>query len=309
MAEKDKIFSAGGQAVIEGVMMRSMHRLAIAVRRPDGRISVKKETIESIADRHSFLRWPFIRGIFNLVQMLILGFRGLIHSANETMDKIEEELTFLEVLISIILAVGFAIILFKFVPLLIAQYFYSRFPVVEESNILFNIIDGFTKILLFVFYVFIISLMKDVRRLFEYHGAEHKTINCYEDRKKLTVSNVRKYSTLHPRCGTNFILIVLILSILVYTTIPGDFSFWAKFGLRLLLLPVIAGISYELLKLTGRYRDSILMRAVALPGLAVQKITTREPDRFQIQVGIAALRGVIGKNKENKKGRKSRKKK
>ncbi len=292
---KEEIFSAGGQAVIEGVMMRSRHRLAIAVRRPDGKITVRKETIKSVADRHKFLRWPFIRGVFNLVQMLVIGFKGLIHSANETMDKIEEELTFLEIFLSVILAVGFAIILFKFVPLLIAQYFYSRFTFVEESNVLFNVIDGITKILLFVFYVFVISLMKDVRRLFEYHGAEHKTVNCYEDRKKLTVSNVKKHSTLHPRCGTNFILIVLILSILVYTLIPKDFSFWAKFGLRLLLLPAIAGISYEILKLSGKYRHNPVMRVIALPGLAVQKITTREPDRYQISVGIAALKGVIGK--------------
>jgi len=290
---KEKIFSAGGQAVIEGVLIRSQHKLAIAVRRPSGKISVKKEKIISIADRHAFLRWPFVRGLFNLAQMLVIGFRALIHSANETMDKIEEELTYLEIVFSIVLAIGFALLFFKLFPLMIAQFFYNRFPFVAQSNIVFNLIDGITKIILFVLYVFIISLMRDVKRLFEYHGAEHKAVNCYEAGEDITIKNVKKYPTLHPRCGTNFILIVFLFSILVYTFIPKDYSFWLKFGLRILLLPVIAGVSYELLKLTGKYRDNWLMRAVAFPGLAVQLITTREPDEKQIEVSIAALKGVI----------------
>jgi len=211
------------------------------------------------------------------------------------MDKVEEELTFMEIVFSVVFAILFAIVLFKFVPLLIAQYFYKTFDFVAQSNVLFNLIDGITKISLFVIYVLVISVMKDVRTIFEYHGAEHMTVNCYEDGKKLTVANVKKYSTLHPRCGTNFVLIVLILSILVYTVIPKDYSFWLKFGLRVLLLPVIAGISYEILKMCGKHRHSILMKIVAAPGLAVQYITTREPDDKQLEVGIAALKGVISK--------------
>ncbi|MBU0536543.1 MAG: DUF1385 domain-containing protein [Nanoarchaeota archaeon] len=292
---KEKIFSAGGQAVIEGVLMRSMHNLAVAVRKPNGKISIKKEKIVSIADRVSILRWPFIRGVFNLFQMLIIGFKALIHSANESMDKVEEELTFMEIVFSIVLAIGFAIILFKALPFLVAVLFERTFSFVKENYIIFNIIDGVTKITFFILYIFIISLMRDVKRIFEYHGAEHKTVNCYEAGESLTVKNVKKYSTLHPRCGTNFVLIVLILSILVYTFIPKSLELWARFGLRILLLPVIAGISYEILKLCGKYRDNILMHAVALPGLAVQMITTREPDNKQIEVAIAALNGVIHK--------------
>ncbi|MCX6707960.1 MAG: DUF1385 domain-containing protein [Candidatus Woesearchaeota archaeon] len=293
--EKVKIFSAGGQAVIEGVMMRSEYRLAIAVRRPNKKISVKKETIKSISDKITFFRWPFVRGIFNLFQMLYIGMKALIYSANESMDKVEEELTFLEIVFSIVFAIGFAIILFKFVPLLIAQYFYNTFAFVHNSSIVFNLIDGFTKMFLFVVYILVISLMRDVRTIFEYHGAEHKAVNCYEAEDELTVKNVKKYPRLHPRCGTNFILLVFLLSIIVYTLIPKEFSFWAKFGLRLLLLPVIAGISYELLKLCGKYRHNFFLKLVALPGLAAQLITTREPDNRQIEVGIAALKGVISK--------------
>lgn len=293
--EKEKIFSAGGQAVIEGVMMRSEHRLAIAVRKPNKRISVKAEEIKSIADAVTVFRWPFIRGVFNLIQMLYIGFKALIHSANESMDKVEEELTFMEIVFSIVFAIGFAIVVFKFLPLLIAQYFYNTFSFIRNSNIMFNLIDGITKVILFVLYVFVISLMRDVKKIFEYHGAEHKTVNCYEAGEALTVNNVSKYPTLHPRCGTNFVLIVFIMSIFVYSFIPKGFSFWAKFGLRILLLPVIAGISYELLKLCGKYRENWLLKLVAMPGLAVQMITTREPDDRQIEVGIAALKGVIRK--------------
>ncbi|MBD3313460.1 DUF1385 domain-containing protein [Candidatus Woesearchaeota archaeon] len=294
---KEKIFSAGGQAVIEGVLMRSQHNLAIAVRKHDGKISVKKERIKSIADRHAFLRWPFIRGIFNLFQMLAIGMKGLIYSANESMDKIEEELTFLEILLSIILAVGFALLFFKFFPLLVAYLLSGVFPIVEKHYLIFNLIDGVTKIALFVVYVFIISLMRDVKRIFEYHGAEHKTVNCYEAGEELVPKNVKKYPTLHPRCGTNFVLIVLIFSIVVYSFIPSYASFWWKFGLRIMLLPVIAAISYEILKLCGRYRDNWLMHLIAMPGLAVQMITTREPDKKQIEVAIASLKGVIRKKR------------
>ena len=295
--EKVRIFAAGGQAVIEGVMMRSQHRLAIAVRKPNKKISVKKETIKSISDSMTVFRWPFIRGIFNLFQMLYIGMGALIYSANESMDKVEEELTFLEIVFSIVFAIGFAIILFKFVPLLVAQYFYNTFAFVHSSSIMFNLIDGFTKMLLFVVYILVISMMRDVKTIFEYHGAEHKAVNCYEAGDELTVRNVRKYPRLHPRCGTNFVLLVFLLSIIVYTFIPKEYSFWAKFGLRLLLLPIIAGMSYELLKLCGKYRHNFILKIVALPGLAVQLITTREPDSRQIEVGIAALKGVISKER------------
>ena len=293
--DKDELISAGGQAVIEGVMMRSKHCLSIAVRKPSGKISLRLERIKSLSDRVRILGWPFFRGMVAMVEMMVVGIKALNYSANESMGEDEEEMTPFQIGISLVLALGFAILLFKFLPLLLAQLIRDHIPLVRESYTLFNIIDGIIKISLFVLYIAAISLMKDVRRLFMYHGAEHAAVNCYEARRPLTVKNVLKHTTIHPRCGTSFILIVLILSILLYTFIPQGYSFWAKLGLRILLLPVIAGISYELLRLAGKRRKSLIMRAVSLPGMAVQRITTRRFDGKQAEVAIKALKAVLKK--------------
>ncbi len=289
----EKLITAGGQAVIEGVMMRSSRHIAIAVRKPDGSISVKKERIKSLGDKVACLKWPFLRGMLGLVEMMIVGIRALSYSANESGEGEDEELSWWHMAISISFALVFALALFKFVPLLIASFLEKNNTLVQNHYLLFNAIDGIVKIALFIGYVAVISLMGDVRRLFEYHGAEHSAVNCYEAKKPLEVDHVRRFTTLHPRCGTSFILIVLILSILVYTFIPASFSFWAKLGMRLALLPIITGISFELLRLAGKYRESWLLKLVVLPGLGVQKLTTRTPDENQVEVAIKALKAVL----------------
>ncbi len=301
---KEKLITAGGQAVIEGVMMRSTNHVAIAVRKPNNKISLKKDKLKPLGEKCKILAWPFIRGVFNLGEMLIYGIKALNYSANESTEEEEEQLSSWHIAVSLVIAFAFAILLFKFVPLLLAQLASNTFAFVKDHYIIFNLIDGLSKILLFVLYVLVISAMKDVNRLFQYHGAEHKAVHCYEAKKKLTIANVKKFSTLHPRCGTSFILIVLVLSILVYTFIPQSFSFLGKLGLRLAFLPVIAGISYELLRLAGKFSDNIIMRIVVWPGMMVERITTREPDRHQIEVAIKALDAVLNEVKKDSKKKK-----
>ncbi|MBI4150387.1 DUF1385 domain-containing protein [Candidatus Woesearchaeota archaeon] len=292
---KEKLISAGGQAVIEGVMMRSKHHLTIAVRKPTGTISLRTERIRSLSDKLPFLAWPFFRGIVAMIEMMVIGVRALNYSANESLGEHDEEMTPVQIGLSLVLALGFAILLFKFLPLLLAQIIQNYFPIVKKSYALFNIIDGMIKITLFVLYIACISVMQDVRRLFMYHGAEHAAVNCYEARLPLTPKNVLKHTTIHPRCGTSFILIVLILSVFMYTFIPRDYSFWPKLGLRILFLPVIAGIAYEVLRLAGRYRESWFMKVVSWPGMLMQRLTTRRFDSKQAEVAISALQAVLKK--------------
>ena len=280
-----KCVSVGGQAVIEGVLMKNNDKIAIAVRRPDKKISVKKEKIPPISKKIKFLGWPFFRGTVNLIEMLILGIKALNCSANESLGEEEEKIKPWEFAITTTFAVAVAVGLFILLPLWLTK-------ATKTAGILFNIIDGVIRIGIFVLYILLISLMKDVRRLFEYHGAEHKTVHCYEDGKKLTPSNVKKYSTAHRRCGTTFLLIVLVLSILVFSLIVTD-NFWIKFAARVLLLPVIAGISYELLKLGAKFPENIIMNLLVWPGMTLQRLTTREPDKKQIEVAIAAFKAVV----------------
>lgn len=293
----EKLITAGGQAVIEGVMMRSSNHVAIVVRKADGSISVKKDRIKSLGDKYKFLKWPFLRGMLGLVEMMIVGIGALNYSANESAESEEEELSWWHMALSIGFAMIFALALFKFIPLLIASFLEKNIALVKDHYVLFNAIDGIVKITLFISYIAIISLMDDVKRLFAYHGAEHSAVNCYEAKKSLTVENVKGFTTLHPRCGTSFILIVLILSILVYTFIPAGFGFWAKLGMRLALLPFIAGIAFELLRLAGKYRENWFLKLIVLPGLGVQKLTTRKPDEGQIEVAIKALKIVLDLDK------------
>ncbi|MBN1544634.1 DUF1385 domain-containing protein [Candidatus Woesearchaeota archaeon] len=280
-----KKLSIGGQAVIEGVLMKNEEKVAIAVRRPDKKISVKKEKKTPISKRIKFLGWPFFRGVVNLVEMLVMGIEALNYSANESLGEKDTKITKTEFAITTIIALAVAVGLFVFLPLYLAK-------VTQTKGVLFNLIDGVIRVVIFIIYILAISLMKDVRRLFEYHGAEHKTVNCYEDGKKLTVDNVKKYTTLHRRCGTTFLLIVLVTSIIIFSFIVSD-SFWIKLAGRILLLPVIAGISYELLKLGARFPKSILLNILVWPGLALQKLTTKEPDRKQMEVAITAFRAVV----------------
>lgn len=298
----------GGQAVIEGVLMRTNEKYAIAVRQPNGRIIVKKEKYISRTKKNKFLGLPLVRGVVMLWETLLLGYKALTFSANQALDdedldkkdrknkgktkreKEKQELGTPELVITIIISVVLALALFKFLPLLIATFFKNK---IGGSNILFNVIDGIAKFTILVLYLVAISTMKDVKILFQYHGAEHKTVHCYEKNKKLTVENVKKDSKAHARCGTTFILVVLFLSIIFYLFIPFNTNFWIKLLIRILFLPVIAGISYEWIKFSGKHTDNFFAKILIGPGLLVQRLTTREPDDKQIEVAIKALKAVV----------------
>ena len=288
MQKKLKI---GGQAVIEGVMMRSPNNIAIAVRNPKGKIVLKSQKLNLISKK--FRKWFFVRGIINLIEMLVYGAKALNYSADVAVgdEGNEEKSNWLVLTFVFIASFGIALLIFKFLPLLVAQ------AINPTSNILFNLIDGFVKLVVFVAYVYLISLIKDVRRVFAYHGAEHKAVNCYEDDRKITLKNVKKYPTLHPRCGTSFLTIVIVVSILVYVLIPKTVPFIGKLLYRILLLPVIAGISYEVLKLSARYHNNFFFSIFDKPGLWIQKITTKEPDDKQIMTAIASLKRVLSLEK------------
>ncbi|HLC46759.1 MAG TPA: DUF1385 domain-containing protein [Candidatus Nanoarchaeia archaeon] len=289
---RPEIYTAGGQAVIEGVLIRAKNSLAIAVRKPNGKIAIKKEALNPLALRYYALGLPIIRGTVNLIEMLSIGFKAMTYSANQAGGE-EGELSMTELVVTIGLSLLIAIALFKLLPLFITNYAYRYFSGLSSGYYLYNILDGTIKILLFIAYVSLIGRMKDVKRLFMYHGAEHQAVHCYEAGKPLTVKNVQKYRPEHPRCGTSFIIIVLITSIIIYTFIPQETLFWNKLLLRLALLPVIAGIAYEILRFAGKHYDTRIMRMVSLPGVLMQKITTKKPDRKQIEVALAALNAVL----------------
>jgi len=299
----------GGQAVIEGVLMRTNEEYAIAVRQPNSRIIVKKEKYLSRTKKNKFLGLPFIRGVIMLWETLLLGYKALTFSANQALDdeelskknnkknkgktkkeKEKQELGTPELVVTLIISILLALALFKFLPLLIATFFKSK---IGGSNILFNIIDGVAKFTILILYLVAISRMKDVKRMFQYHGAEHKTVHCYEENKKLTVENVKKNSKAHARCGSTFILVVLFLSIIFYLFIPFNTNFWLKLLIRVLFLPIIAGISYEWIKLSSKHTDNFFAKILIGPGLLVQRLTTREPDDKQIEVAIKALKAVV----------------
>ena len=278
-------FAIGGQALIEGVMFKSSDKLSMSVRNPKGKIITKIEKTGLISEKYKILGLPVVRGVVNLVEMMGIGFKALTYSAEISSDE-GEKLSKKESAFATVFAIIFAVGLFIVLPLFITKM------ITTNKGILFNLIDGIFRIVIFVAYLLIISLMPDIRRVFQYHGAEHKTINCYEkikDPKRVTVNEAMKYSTLHPRCGTSFLIFVLIISILVFSI----FNFQSTAGKilsRLLLLPLIAGISYEVLKFSAKHEKNIFMKAVIFPGLMIQKITTKEPDKKQLEVAIAAFR-------------------
>ncbi len=271
----------GGQALIEGVMMKYKDKIAVAVRDPHNKIIVKKETI-SLKETSI----PFLRGIFNLFIIFYIGIKSLNYSANVSTGN-DEKISIWELIFSFSFAIIFAILLFKVVPLGLT-YFLSKYYTI--SNILFSFIDGILKVLIFVLYVYVISFMKDVYRVFQYHGAEHKAVSCHEHHKQLSVFNVQKFDKEHLRCGTSFIFLVLLVSVLVYAFIPKDYGFVMKLVLRLLLLPLVASLSYELLRLGARFK---FFSVFSYPGLWIQRITTKEPDNQQVEVAIKALNGVL----------------
>ena len=275
----------GGQAVLEGVMMKGKEKVAIAVRKEDEGIVVK-ETEFALPD-YSFLRWPFIRGVVTLIFTLLLGIRSLSYSANQMAEEEDEEIKPWEMAISIIVAFVVAIILFVIFPAAIIAAIQSYIP----SNLVLNMIEGLIKISAFLAYVFFISRMEDIQRFFQYHGAEHKVIHNYEAEEEVSVENARRFTTLHPRCGTSFIFLVILLSIFFFS-IFGRPPLQYRIFYHLLLLPVISGTSYEIIKKAGRENPGFLIRLLSWPGLMVQKLTTAEPDDAMIEVAITALNNV-----------------
>ncbi len=282
----------GGQAVINGVMMYNKPYMAVAVRGPKGKTIVKKEKVKTVGK--NFENVIILRGVVNLIDMFIIGTKSLNFSAYCSMDNKEKkkakENNF-GIAITIIISLALALFIFKFIPLAIAQLLLNY--KIIESSLAFNIIEGIVKIAIFGSYVYLISFMKDVFVLFQYHGAEHKTVNCYEAGMKLTVNNVKKHTTLNERCGTSFILMVLLLSVIIYSFIPTTPGLLIKYFYRLLLLPLIIGIAYELIKLSAKYKENLLFKAIIYPGLMFQKITTKEPSNKQIDVAIKALKSVL----------------
>jgi uncharacterized protein YqhQ len=270
----------GGQAVIEGVMMRNQDKFAVAVRLPDGKIKVKKEKSSRYPKIFNFF---FIRGIIGLVYTLFDGVRALIWSSNQNLGT-DEKLSTTEIIGTLLVSLVFAVGFFIGLPFLTAHLIHSE-------GLWFNVLDGLFRIVIFLIYLVAISKMKDVRKIFQYHGAEHKTIACYEAKKELTINNVRKYPRLHPRCGTSFLFVVLLLSIILFSLITG--AWYLKLVGRILLLPVIAGLGYEILKLSSKHSGNIIVKVMIAPGLWLQKITTREPTNKQLEVGIAALKSVL----------------
>ncbi len=284
----DKV-TYGGQAVIEGVMMRGRHNVAIAVRKPDNDIIVEERPVNSIVKKLPFLKLPFFRGTVMLFESLIIGIQALTFSASQAAEDEEEQLSPWEMTLTVGVAVILGILLFIVTPTSAARLLYSL-----ESVVLINFLEGLLRIGIFLVYVLAISRMKDIQRVFQYHGAEHKVISTYEANEKLTVENARKYSQLHPRCGTSFLLIVMVIMVFIFSFL-GKQDLLMRIVSRILLLPVVAGVSYEVLKLSGKYCNSPLMKIIITPGLWLQKLTTREPDDSQLEVAIASLKSVLAR--------------
>ncbi len=289
----------GGQAVLEGVMMRSPHAFTVAVRKggkPTAEIAVLRETILPLSERFPLFKTKIIRGSVALFEALWLGIRALNFSANEAIeseDGKKEELGSLAMAGTMIVALAFSLALFLGLPLLLTNLLGMRYDAVTKSSVLFNLTDGVLRVALFLGYVSGISFMKDIRRVFEYHGAEHKSIAAYEAGVELTVQNARPYSRIHPRCGTSFLIAVIALSILVFSLIPGSWPLWAKGLSRLVLLPLIAGLGYEFIKYSATKCKHPVIKALMQPGLWLQRLTTREPSDDQIEVALRSLKEAI----------------
>jgi len=281
----------GGQAVLEGVMMRGVTTWAVAVRKPDGEIEVTTETIEPWARRHRVLRWPVIRGIVALGESLKIGFKALGISADAQMPEAEgekEEIGGFAWSMTIFASLALAIGLFFVIPVGLTSLFRDQL----DSAVLFWLVEGVVRTAIFIGYIVLISRVKDLRRVFEYHGAEHKTISCYEADDKLVPSRAQLYSRLHPRCGTSFLLIVMVLAIFVFAPL-GLPAWYFLFLSRIVGVPLIAGLSYEVIRWAGRNRTRRWVRAVMWPGLMLQNLTTRDPDEEQLEVAIASLKAVL----------------
>ncbi len=300
----EKKTTVGGQAVIEGVMMRGTKGLATAVRLPNGSIEVKKESSESLTKKNKFLGFPIIRGFISLIESLIIGIKSLEYSASFFEDDEEEseskfdkwfEKVFKEkgnsVLmgISLVFSLAFSTLLFFILPTALTSLVKKA---ITSNVVVLNIIEGIIRVIIFISYIFIVGKLEDIKRVYQYHGAEHKTIFCYESGIDLTPENAKKFGRLHPRCGTNFLFLVMVISIIIFS-----FTGWQSIGQRVisrvLLLPVVSGVTYEVIKWLGK-SDSKISKIIAWPGLLLQKITTQEPDESMLEVAITSLKAAEG---------------
>jgi uncharacterized protein YqhQ len=285
--------NVGGQAVLEGVMMRGPSNWAVAVRKPDGDIAEVHQSIKSPMARHRVFRLPVIRGIIALGESLAIGFRALAISANyqaqaegEDGEEVQTELTRAQLIFAFAVAIGFAILLFKVSPALLTNW------IGIERTGWFVIVEGLIRVTIFILYLTLISLFPDLRRVFQYHAAEHKAINAYEAGEDLKPEVVQRYSQIHPRCGTAFLLWVMVIAIFVFAFFGRPAWYWL-IATRILLLPVIAGLAYELIRFAGKHQDNPLLMALLAPGLWLQRLTTRDPSLDQIEVSIRALKEVL----------------
>ncbi|MBM7582424.1 uncharacterized protein YqhQ [Caldicoprobacter guelmensis] len=296
----------GGQAVLEGVMMRAPSRVAVAVRRYDGEIVVHSQQLSSLKDRHPIFKLPIIRGIVTFVETLVVGIKSLMASAEmygdpsamedyrpsrfekfvaeKTGKKVEDVMSWF----ALLLAVGLAIVLFVVVPAMLTGLLKGW----VNSRVALGLIEGLMRLIIFIGYIVLVARIKDIHRVFQYHGAEHKTIHCYEHGEELSIENVRKYSTLHPRCGTAFLLVVMVVGIVAFSALSWD-NVMVRILIKILLLPLVAGVSYEIIKWAGR-TSWPGVRLVMFPGLMLQKLTTREPDDAQLEVAIRAFVEAAG---------------
>ncbi len=293
----------GGQAVLEGVMMRSPHAWGIAVRKPSGEILTHSEPLDRPSDQHKWMGWPVVRGVMTLGHAMTLGFRALKFSANAVLDEIpaDENGKKMEINgwvagLNVVFSVGFFIFMYKYLPLLATTELKKVNPVFGQQFV-FNLVDGLIRIAMFLLFVWGVSLWKDIRRVYEYHGAEHKTVFAFESGDPLETAAVQKYSTFHPRCGTSFLMTVMIISMVVYMLIPVT-TFWARFGERIALLPVIAGVSYEIIRFAAKHRGSLFALMTA-PGLWLQRITTQPPDDTQVECAMIALNEAMALEKQH----------
>jgi uncharacterized protein YqhQ len=290
MMKKQPDFQYGGQAVIEGVMMRGRDYLAVAVRKKNGEIIIKKDPVGSIAKKYPVLKWPFIRGVVALCESFGIGMKALMFSADQFMEEEgESKVSPWESTMMIAIALALTVVLFIVLPLGAGALIYKFLP----NAFWGNIIESVIRILILVGYIAAVSFLKDIQRVFAYHGAEHKIINTFEAKEDLTVENAKKYSTFHPRCGTSFLLFVVVISAIFFLFLRYDMAWWMKYLTRIALLPVIAAVSYEIIKFTGRRQDFFLWRWLSTPGFWLQKLTTREPDEEQLQVAINSLVAVL----------------
>lgn len=281
----------GGQAVIEGVMMKGRKGWTVAVRAPGGEIHVKRENLSELP---LILRLPFIRGFIALFHALFIGIKAIEFSASKAYEEEEgKPLSPFAIGSTIALSVVIGIALFILLPLYAAKLFGIIYEPAARNSVVFNLIDGVIRVLIFLLYIVAVGTWKEMRRIFEYHGAEHKVIHAYENGNDLRVENILSHSPLHPRCGTSFLLIVMVISIFTFSFIPQGWTFVYKFLSRIILIPVIAGVSYELLRMSARMRHNLIMRLLIEPGLLLQRLTTREPDEAQIEVAVRALQEVL----------------